>query len=172
MKKKSNRAIFHNIYKEFYSKDKETGNFEQCDICKDATCERSDDEVLFLPYESQFIFQNIDNDKVFINSKTLKEVETTEQDCPYFKEKRCKIHSHRPIDCRSFPLVPLFHKGKFILKISSSFPYGHKITQDFYDSTNEIWTKLSPVLSDNWKQRYRKMISSIEFIELPSHINT
>lgn len=166
------KSKYFDAYNVIYSMNK-FGRFLLCEKCRDVPCERStsEDDVLLLPFESQFISQNLRKKGSCSDIRTIRGIQTSNNKCPFFIKKRCRVHSFRPIDCRSFPLVPVFNNGFFTLKISSSCSFGDRISQSFYDEMKVMWVKLLPVLSESWKKSYNKMISAYALKKLPSHIN-
>lgn len=171
MKKNSIQYNAYQIYDDIISKNN-NGIFSYCKSCHDSPCERSIDDVVLLPFEESFILDRLKENKVATNRITIKSIQT-EIICPCYVNKKCDIHSSRPIDCRSYPLIPIFlSNNKFSLKVSSNCPNSNKISQNFYKRTRAIWKAVFPLLSEGWKTRYNNIASAIPLRELPQHINS
>ncbi len=71
----------------------------------------------------------------------------------------CAIYRHRPIDCRSFPIVPHFEAdGTVGIRVSRSYcPIADSVPHGFADAVQAAWHLLAPHLPKEWKQKYNQI---------------
>ena len=68
----------------------------------------------------------------------------------------CSIYNQRPLDCRSFQVVPRFEAdGKVSTEISRSHcPIADTLPDGFEEAVRVAWEGIEPHLPDEWKQAY------------------
>ena len=77
--------------------------------------------------------------------------------------KACRIYDSRPLDCRSFPVVPVFGGGASRVEtyISKSYcPIAHSLPEGFVEAVREAWEILLPFLPLGWRKAYDETPSS------------
>lgn len=158
------------LYEEMFSSKNGVGLLNLCRECK-ASCEKGPDVVVLLPFESQFIKHKLRQSR---NEKTspskIREIECVTGCCPFFQDEKCSIHSFRPIDCRTYPLTPIFKKNSFELKLLRGCPYRDNIPRSFLNQISSVWQRLLPLLSSTWKKRYNHVVSSLPLKDLPPYL--
>jgi Fe-S-cluster containining protein len=91
--------------------------------------------------------------------------------CPFFVGRRCSIHPHRPIDCRTYPLVPTFKEPcAFSFSVSGVCPLRTGVDRPFVSLMTGVWRRLLPRLTPAWKSQYaaRQPIDRLERLVNPS----
>lgn len=159
------------LYNKIFFQKNSVGEFLPCKECSNAPCERID-KVTFLPFESRFILKSLNLKKKRYKMCTVMRIETGKNNkCPFSIEKKCTIHTVRPIDCRTYPLVPLFSNHSFVLMLSPGCPHGNEITQEFYNSSKKVWSEIFPYLSESWKKKYNKNNAILSLKKIPAFIH-
>lgn len=75
--------------------------------------------------------------------------------CAFFNGERCKFYSSRPIDCRSYPLVPkaVFEKkGKAYLRFFVDEVCPASNNTEHISRWIQVWQKIAPFVSPAWWQ--------------------
>lgn len=133
------------------------GEIKKCLDCIGCPCEaaESGEHVTLLPYEAEYIAcklkkQGREDLALLIN--TISEAGI----CPFLKEDRCSIHNIRPIDCRSYPVVPKFDGIDLSFAMSKACPHWMQINdnQKFVDLFKQVWIMLLPLLGKTWCEEY------------------
>ena len=69
----------------------------------------------------------------------------------------CRIYPERPVDCRSFPVVPEFSlvDNTIRVRVSRSYcPIAETLPPGFVETVQRVWQELSEFLPSDWKRRY------------------
>lgn len=129
------------------------GELRICTDCAEAPCEVGPEQVTLLPFEAEFILERLMRDGI---SASLEDVNGIAgcQHCPFFRERRCAIHPHRPIDCRTYPMVPVFAPGSTTFSVSGVCPRRAGMDQPFIELMTAAWARLAPRLPDEWKHTF------------------
>lgn len=168
--KSAHKKNLFDLYEEIYNSKEKIGNLKLCANCCSAPCENGHEQdiAVLLPFEDQFILNKLDAKGFKYNPLMVKNIETVY--CPFLKNGECSIHSFRPIDCRSYPLIPVFSKDLFVMKLLTRCPYRDNISKNFLNSISITWTKLLPFLPPKWRQKYNKIQSNFPIKDLPNYL--
>jgi len=160
-------ALFERVYAETRA---ETSSLPCSECCGDYLCE-TNERVYFLPFEAEFIEMRTGRDiignadiwkiempfsKHLAHSVGLKDEFRL---CPFFNaEKRCDIYENRPLDCRSFPAMPVFPENGIDFEFESYCPaLEYASSSQLKDHTllhKAIWGRVAEILPKSWKIFY------------------
>ena len=132
-----------------------SAEIERCRDCKGCPCEtlEAGEYVTLLPYEAEYIYNRLRNaGREHLASLVHKISEPGI--CPFLKQGRCSIHDVRPIDCRSYPMVPQFEGTKMHFAVSKMCPYWTEIGGQFVRLFKRAWLILGPLLNEPWCKGY------------------
>jgi Fe-S-cluster containining protein len=131
------------------------GELKICTECAEAPCEVGPEQVTLLPYEDEFIQARLAAEGRCVSLAEVRGIAGCEQ-CPFFVSRRCSIHPHRPIDCRTYPLVPRFALGeqRIAFSVSGVCPIRAGVDRPFIELMRVVWEKLHVRLSEDWKKTY------------------
>ena len=158
-------------YEKIYDSKEGVGKLNLCKECQGAPCEKGPDIVVLLPFEAEFIRNKLREKKLKHAAQDINNIETETGACPFFQKDKCAIHCSRPIDCRTYPLMPIFRENTFEIRLLRGCPYGNDVPESFLKATSRVWQKLSPLLSLHWKRKYNKIVSGLPLRELPIHLS-
>jgi len=137
--------------------NKIAGEVKECSNCIGCSCEtvESGERVTLLPYEAEYIECKL-KEKEKQDFIPLINLMTEVEICPFLKDYKCSIHDIRPIDCRSYPIVPKYNGIDLSLVVSKVCPYWMKITKNekFINLVEKIWAMLLPLLDKTWWEEY------------------
>jgi len=148
--RETKKEKFFRIYEIVYNMT-EMSDLPCFSVC-DGICENIE-SAYFLPFEDEFIqrklklsknpFKKIKN-KEWINSMvSIEEKGPVEKHCPFSVNQFCTIHEVRPMDCRSFPIIPYFDKSlKFF--VAEYCPLKGKVPKNFVKMMKKAWRILFP----------------------------
>ena len=77
--------------------------------------------------------------------------------CPFFVGGLCSVYPIRPIDCRMFPLFPLFEieTDSFSLVRAGKYcPLHRRLTGDFVEACADVCHLLNSEMPVEWKRLY------------------
>ena len=76
--------------------------------------------------------------------------------CPFLKDNlQCSIHEHNPLDCRTFPLLPVLnYHGGLEWELGENCPSLMFLNSKFVDAVKEVWQDLLPRLPRAWWDLY------------------
>ena len=129
------------------------GELKICTDCTTAPCEVGPEQVTLLPFEDEYIQSRLAAEGRSESLETIRRIAGCEQ-CPFFQNRRCAIHPHRPLDCRTYPLVPVFGEHDVLFKVSGVCPLRGGMDQPFIALMRRVWKRLLPRLDPVWKARY------------------
>lgn len=130
------------------------GELKICTSCAEAPCEVGPEQVTLLPFEDEFIQSRLAAEGRSVSLAEVQAIAGCEH-CPFFVSRRCSIHPHRPIDCRTYPLVPTFAaEQEFEFTVSGVCPLRAGVDRPFIQLMMDVWKKLLPLLSAQWKGGY------------------
>ena len=128
-----------------------------CNLCEEREL------LVLLPGEKDFISE--DHAPLSLLS-SLAEAAVSNLACPAKCEctNSCTIYPSRPIDCRSFPVVPTFEPdGSVSTRVSHSYcPIADSLPDGFVAAVHAAWTMLRPHLSAQWMERFNRTPSPID----------
>ncbi|MCH8853011.1 MAG: hypothetical protein IID41_10220 [Planctomycetes bacterium] len=125
-----------------------------CSLCEEK------ETLVLIPGEAETIAEEVGADAAVKGSllRMLKDADGSDKACPMQCTacKSCEIYPTRPIDCRSFPVVPEFSAdGRVQVRVSRSYcPIADDLPDGFVQTVQRVWQELSPHLPDDWKRRY------------------
>ena len=145
------------------------GELKICTDCAEVPCEVGPEQVTLLPHEAEFIQVRLKADGEDVPITMIEGIAGCER-CPFFRQQRCSIHPHRPIDCRTYPLVPALVDGEIRFQVSGVCPRWDGTDQPFVQLMEGVWRQLNPHLSLKWWQEYaarqpRKYLQALIQIE-------
>jgi Fe-S-cluster containining protein len=74
--------------------------------------------------------------------------------CPFFQGHRCAIHPHRPVDCRTYPMVPVFGDTTIQFRVSGVCPKRAGMDEPFIRLMTGVWQRLTPHLPEAWRKHF------------------
>ena len=76
--------------------------------------------------------------------------------CPFLSEERlCTIHTHNPLDCRTYPLLPVLnYHGELEWELGENCPSLSLLNPKFSTAVKQIWEDLLPALPKAWWDIY------------------
>lgn len=129
------------------------GELKICTDCVDVPCEVGPEQVTLLPHEAEFIQARLRAEEREEEIATIEGIAGCAL-CPFFQHQRCSIHPHRPIDCRTYPLVPTVKSGAVRFQVSGVCPRWDYSNAPFVDLMAKVWRQLIPHLSADWWRGY------------------
>lgn len=148
------------ILKQIYN---ETNKYSA--ICP-ANCDKCEDreDLLLLPSEEEFIIQNQPSSKFCIKDEDGFCYIKDDSPCPKFNSNsKCDIYQFRPLDCRSFPVVPRF---SLVNSTSIDFFFANsycpliknkELSKEFIKTTIYCWKSIVIYLPLKWKELYNNL---------------
>lgn len=114
-----------------------------------------------MPREIDFLSKklNIPKEKLAnqhkINGHFVWGITVDEKNCIFYKFGRCIKRSARPLDCRSYPIIPFLKKGKLDVKLESKCPLVKKkmIKKEILEKIRIAWQTVNP--PDWWLKIYK-----------------
>jgi len=84
---------------------------------------------------------------------------TSSTPCPFLTaDYKCGIHNIRPLDCRSFPLIPVFNlDGTMTFRVDTECPSAETFSADYQTKLKKVWEKLLPSLPMNYRMLYNQL---------------
>ena len=86
--------------------------------------------------------------------------ESHKGDCPWLEPGECSIYACRPVDCRIFPLYPVFdvESGAFTLKRAESHcPGARNLPEGFENAVREVCHLVNQQAQPEWKKLYNRI---------------
>lgn len=82
-----------------------------------------------------------------------------EKPCPFLTgDFRCWGYACRPLDCRSFPLTPVFGaNGKLTFRLGTGCPALGTFSLDYQARLKAVWRELLPHLSADYRALYNRL---------------
>jgi Fe-S-cluster containining protein len=129
------------------------GELKICTNCAEAPCEVGPEQVTLLPFEAEYIQTRLAREGRHQSLETINSIAGCDR-CPFFEDKRCAIHPHRPIDCRTYPLVPVFQGDDLTFQVSGVCPLRAGMDQPFIELMEAVWQRLLHLLPQDWRREY------------------
>ena len=128
-----------------------------CNLCEEREL------LVLLPEEKDFIAEDHAPSSLLFS---LVETAASIRSCPAKCEctDSCTIYPSRPMDCRSFPVVPTFEPdGSVSTRVSHSYcPIADSLPEGFVAAVHGAWTMLRPHLPTQWMERFNRTPSPID----------
>ncbi len=141
--------------------------------CPQAKAQKSSDYAIghvaiMLPFEMEYILEKTQTSIDLIQTTSLEYAPgvfidigfvTNETPCPFLtKDYQCGIHDIRPLDCRSFPLIPVFDLNDTLsFRSDETCPSIHTFSKDFQEKFKKIWQELMSDLPMNYRTLYNEL---------------
>ena len=76
--------------------------------------------------------------------------------CPFLSDNlQCCIHAHNPLDCRTFPLLPIRnHRGELDWTLGENCPSLALLSPKFSEAVQRTWRELYPFIPQGWWDLY------------------
>jgi len=131
------------------------GTLKICDRC--CHCESTDagERVVLLPYEKEYI-ESLLTELGRVDDIPLLAGITRDGRCPFHRGQKCSLHPARPVDCRSYPVVPRFVGGDVELHLGVNCPSRGAVASEFKLLWASIWHSLLPYLPEAWRVSYNE----------------
>lgn len=129
------------------------GELKICTDCAEVPCEVGPEQVTLLPFEAEFIQSRLRAEGREESIATIEGIAGCAR-CPFFQQQRCSIHPHRPLDCRTYPLVPDLRNGVIDFQVSGVCPRWDGSDVPFVGLMAQVWRRLQPHLSEPWWREY------------------
>ena len=124
--------------------------------------------AIMLPFELEYILSktNIDPEKLqhtqieFSSDTTLNiGFMTCAVPCPFLTpDNQCGIYEFRPLDCRSFPLIPFFNEdGSIRFYVDEVCPSAITFSPAYAEELKQIWKALLPRLPMSYRSLYNDL---------------
>lgn len=160
------KDVWLNLHKKVSSLDDVQSGMNCIANCNASCCPRKGEAgiigkfVIFLPFELDYIRQEIPdrsipsdqfNEKVITKDGEIS-INWTEN-CPFLDGYKCSIYSHRPLDCRSFPLLA-YHgsNDQITLEVSHECPEHHMLRSEYIQQVQMLWNIYKDHLPEEWWQ--------------------
>ncbi len=131
------------------------GELRICSDCEDAPCEVGPEQVTLLPFEDEFIRDRLAARGAHVALETIHDIAGCKH-CPFFRARRCAIHPHRPVDCRTYPMVPVFVGNGVTYTVSGVCPRRAGMDLPFMKLMSAVWNRLTPFLPKAWMAAYNE----------------
>ena len=84
---------------------------------------------------------------------------TNKKPCPFLThDYKCGIHNIRPLDCRSFPLIPVFQaNGELAYKMDNDCPSVEFLSNKYQNLLKNIWSELLGHLPMEYRMLYNAL---------------
>ena len=157
--------LFH-LYERIYSMTSQpSAAITICANCTTQDCELSEggEVAILLPDEHKFIYSRLAKIDKAVSMENVKLLSICNGLCPFLKGTMCSIHSDRPFDCRSYPIVPRFGTdGTVEFTLSTICPHRAFVTESFVATMLRSWSMLFPVLDKGWRAQYNSVQPELE----------
>ncbi len=84
---------------------------------------------------------------------------TSASPCPFLTHNNaCGIHDIRPLDCRSFPLIPVFNQDDSLsFRVDQECPSTETFASSYNSQLQKIWHDLLPHLPMSYRMLYNQL---------------
>jgi Fe-S-cluster containining protein len=124
--------------------------------------------AILLPFELEYILARTDLDATGIRRASFELEPGVSMDigyilsptpCPFLTaDFRCGVHEVRPLDCRSFPLIPVFDPdGPLGFREDASCPSLETFAPAFVAHMRRVWEDLLPHLPMSYRLLYNRL---------------
>jgi Fe-S-cluster containining protein len=152
----------------------ELSNLECATRCSARCCPKAKESTpvghiaIMLPFEREYVLSKVDlnPDELesslieFTANTTIKiGIMTQAVPCPFLTSNhQCGIYDIRPLDCRSFPLIPIFNKdGSIQFRIENECPSAVTFSPSYEEELKVIWQKILPLLPMSYRLLYNDL---------------
>ena len=143
---------FEKIYE--LTKD-DLGCPDNCKICEKGP-------LIFLPGEMEFLSKKFKISKnkfhfLKINNRKIYFIPRNEKNCIFYKFGKCIKRDFRPLDCRTYPVIPCLKNKKISVKLDDICPVtkNNKIKNEFIKKSEKAWKTINPPVW--WMKIYEKL---------------
>ncbi len=124
--------------------------------------------AIMLPFEREYIIAQTGISPNLIQSIRIPFSNNNELDigfitndlpCPFLtKENHCAIYNIRPLDCRSFPLIPVFEEdGTLNFRVDNDCPSVITFSSSYRESFQYLWLELLPHLPMSYRMTFNDL---------------
>jgi Fe-S-cluster containining protein len=121
--------------------------------------------VVLLPFEMEYIIEKTGTSRdafriwpIDLTPDLRLEIGSLDlgKPCPFLQEDRlCGIHSHNPLDCRTFPLLPSLNPaGQLEWSLGEHCPSLAFLNPAFSEHMQGVWRDLEPFIPCSWWDLY------------------
>ena len=142
------------------------GALRACDRCSHCELASVGEKVIFLPYEAEYIATVLTSQGRQDDIPSLRGI-SRDKLCPFFRQNRCALHPVRPIDCRSFPVVPKFTNDSVELHLGVNCPCCSLVNTEFKHLWASVWNVALPYLPSEWRSDYNATTMSFYGTQIP-----
>ncbi|MFK5968543.1 MAG: YkgJ family cysteine cluster protein [Candidatus Marithrix sp.] len=173
------RAAWFQLIKTIHQSLTEDARLECATHCTARCCpkpialKRSESAIghvaIMLPFEMEYILSKTNVCSTQFQHASLKLASgfsiidigyiTSAVPCPFLTyNNSCDIHNIRPLDCRSFPLIPIFNlDGTLTFRVDKECPSVNTFSATYQTRLKKIWEDLLPNLPMNYRILYNKL---------------
>jgi Fe-S-cluster containining protein len=124
--------------------------------------------AIMLPFEMEYLISKTNATSSQFQSEPLEIASgitidigfiTNATPCPFLTaDHKCGIHSIRPLDCRSFPLIPVFNlDGTISFRVDAECPSACTFSPIYETQLKQVWEDLLPSLPMNYRMLYNRL---------------
>ena len=124
--------------------------------------------AIMLPFELEYIVEKASSDRELIHETSIEFTDenvinigfmTSEKPCPFLtKQNKCGIYDIRPIDCRSFPLIPVFsEQGSISFRKDQDCPSATTLSAAYEEELKVVWHELLSQLPMTYRRLYNAL---------------
>jgi len=157
---------------------KENANLQCASLCTARCCPQARSRhdpnyavghvAIMLPFELEYLCEQTDTSMEQFEIANIKYSEdfnlsigyiTNKNPCPFLThDYKCGVHSIRPLDCRSFPLIPVFQRdGDIAYRTDSDCPSVEFLAKNYQDLLKKIWSELLEHLPMEYRMLYNEL---------------
>jgi len=124
--------------------------------------------AIMLPFEMEYILSKTDVDPARLRRASI-DIQpgspldigfvNIETPCPFLTEDfRCRAYAVRPMDCRSFPLVPVFGpENALTFRVDEACPSIDTFAPEYQEKLKTVWRDLLPHLPGSYRMLFNKL---------------
>jgi len=172
------RATWFQLLENLYQSITEKSDLECATRCSARCCpkskasQNSSDAVghvaIMLPFEMEYIAsktnapaERLQQERIQFTHDTYLDIgfTTSSTPCPFLSDdNRCGIYDIRPLDCRSFPLIPAFDlEGDIGFRVDGECPSAITFSNANQMQLKAIWKELLPNLPMSYRIAYNQL---------------
>jgi len=123
-------------------------------------CEEGESLILMPAEELYWKYLEMSISEFNISTECFHYLAASDHHCPFYKKYVCLNYDRRPIDCRMFPLYPIFDINNDTVSLGKEDTYcliAKELKLDFILAVTEVCKLLNENMSLEWKIFYNKM---------------
>jgi len=124
--------------------------------------------AIMLPFEMEYIlsktgvsYTRLQHTRLELEPEIFIDIgfTTNSMPCPFLTtDEKCGIHEIRPLDCRSFPLIPVFSmEGTVNFRVDSECPSAVTFSSAYQTQFEKVWKELLPNLPMGYRTLYNQL---------------